>query len=53
MKEVSGVYRELWSVNYTPPLCAGVLLREPIAMVAGPVTPHYKTLQKQREKRGI
>lgn len=32
---------------------AGVLLREPIAMVAGLVTPHYKTLQKQRENGGI
>lgn len=32
---------------------AGALLREPIAMVAGLVTPHYKTMQKERESRGI
>lgn len=37
-----------WAVRFHATI-AGALLREPIAMVAGLVTSHYKTLQKERE----
>lgn len=47
MKEVLGVFQRA-VVSQRHATIASVLLREPIAMVARPVTPHYKTLQKQR-----